>query len=63
MDEFPTDNTAIRMTVFMTEGRMSMPAFWIDITNGDVDESALPPPSSCVLLYGTNRPIITRLKM
>lgn len=35
MDELPTDRTEIMMTTFMTEGRTEMPAFWIEITNGD----------------------------
>jgi hypothetical protein len=40
MDELPTESTAIMMTTFMTDGRPTMPAFWMAMTNGEAAASA-----------------------
>ena len=41
MEEFPTDRTAIMMTALKTDGRPSIPAFEMAITNGDATASLL----------------------
>src|SRR6266536_1339049 len=63
MDELPTDNTAMRITTFMIDGKTVMPAFLMEMTNGEAAASALLPDKRRVSSYGTRTPMRRRETM
>jgi len=55
IDEFPTDRTAIKMTTFITEGRIFIPALLMAMTKGEDLASSELVPISLLSPYGTNK--------